>query len=64
MVYDQLRLHRELELQRPSVETLRKAMTVALPCTPTLRTTQGCSSDQHARHRTGVNAITTRGENT
>jgi hypothetical protein len=27
----------------------RRSITVALPCTPTLRTIQGCSSDQHAR---------------
>jgi hypothetical protein len=29
----------------------KPAITVALPCTPTLRTIQGCSSDQHTRHR-------------
>ena len=41
----------------------KPSITVARPCTPTLRTIQGCSSDQHARHRTGVNAIATRERN-
>jgi hypothetical protein len=36
-------------------------MTAARPCTPTRHTIPGCSSDQHARHRTGVNTFTTRG---
>ena len=36
----------------------------ALPCTPTPRRTRGCSSDQRARQRSGVNATTTGGEKT
>ena len=40
----------------------KPSITVALPCTPTLRTIQGCSRDEHARQRTSVNAITTRRE--
>src|SRR5262249_39136512 len=28
----------------------KRSITAALPCTPTLRTIQGCSIDQHARH--------------
>ena len=35
------------------------SITVARLCTPTPRRIQGCSDDQHAQHRTGVN--TTRG---
>ena len=31
----------------------KPSMTVALPCTPTLRTIQECSSDQHARKEPG-----------
>jgi hypothetical protein len=33
----------------------KPAITVALPCTPTLGAIQGCSRDQHARHGAGVN---------
>jgi hypothetical protein len=33
----------------------KPSITVARRCTPTLRTIQGCSNDQHARQRTGVN---------
>jgi hypothetical protein len=39
----------------------KPSLTVARPCTPTLRTIPGCSSDQHARYRTGVDTFTTRG---
>ena len=40
----------------------KPSLMVVLPCTPTLRTIQGRSSDQQARHRTGVNTIITGGE--
>jgi hypothetical protein len=36
--------------------------TTARPCTPTRETIQRCSSDQHTRQRTVVDAISTRGE--
>jgi hypothetical protein len=42
----------------------KRSVTAARPCTPTRRTIQGCSGDRHARQRTGLNAITTRGEKT
>ena len=35
----------------------KPSITVARPCTPTLRTIQGCSGDQHAQQGTGFNAI-------
>ncbi len=54
---------RQIHSKNPASATCapRPAIKAARPYTSTLSRIQGCSSDQHARQRTGVNAITTRG---